>query len=129
MNRIAFALVLSVVCCAPNLSFGFEDTCGDNDAIKTDTNTAVDSGVEMDSRAFFAMANVSAMIWGSDLSLRLSNCLAFGTLGIGSSATIPVEPGARAAFFGWNSGTIYVGRRVSLYSGRTTSRPTTSNPA
>ncbi len=55
MNRVAFTLVLSVVCCAPNLSFGFGDGCGDHSiAIKTDT--AFDSGVEIDSRAFFALA-------------------------------------------------------------------------
>ncbi len=52
MKRIAFALVLSVVCCAPKLSFAFEDTCGDKNYVASPT----DSGVELDSRTFFEMA-------------------------------------------------------------------------
>jgi len=56
MNRIAFALVLSVVCCATSPSFAFEDACGDKGQATVPTETDPNPGVDMDSRAFFDMA-------------------------------------------------------------------------
>ncbi len=51
MNRIVFALVLSVFCCATSPSFAVEDYCGDQDlSAKTDEASL---GAPIDAKTFF----------------------------------------------------------------------------